>query len=191
MPVSLYTPRLVIRLATQDDIGDLLTHFRNNQDFLTPFEPTRLPDFYTYRYWRSQVARSFEQYQNGQALRLIMVERSAPRQTTGRIIGTINFTSFVYYPFYCCTLGYGLAEDKEGQGLMQEALTVSINYVFNAMQCHRIQANYMPRNQRSGNLLARLGFRIEGDAKDYLLINGVWEDHVLTSLINSHWKPIV
>jgi ribosomal-protein-alanine N-acetyltransferase len=37
---------------------------------------------------------------------------------------------------------------------------------------------------RSGRLLGRLGFVIEGYARDYLLVNGRWEDHVLTSLIN-------
>jgi [ribosomal protein S5]-alanine N-acetyltransferase len=190
MPVCLYTSRLVIRLATQDDIPDLLTHLRNNQDFLAPFEPTRPPDFYSHRYWRSQVSRSFDQYQNGQALRLILIERDQPASTIGRIIGTVNFTNFLYYPFYCCSLGYSLAEDKQGYGLMQEALTVSIQYVFNTMQCHRIQANYMPRNRKSGNLLAKLGFRIEGDAKNYLLINGVWEDHILTSLTNTNWQAM-
>ncbi len=188
MPVSLYTPRLVIRLATQEDIPDILTHMRNNQDFLTAFEPTRPTDFYSRGYWRSQVARSFDQYQNGQALRLILIERDQPGSTKGSLIGTVNFSNFIYYPFYCCSLGYSLSENKQGYGFMQEALTVSINYVFNTMQCHRIQANYMPRNQRSGKLLARLGFRIEGDAKDYLLINGVWEDHILTSLTHPNWK---
>lgn len=50
-------------------------------------------------------------------------------------------------------------------------------------------ANYMPHNQRSGNLLRRLGFVVEGYARDYLLINGRWEDHIQTSLINPNWKP--
>ena len=31
-------------------------------------------------------------------------------------------------------------------------------------------------------------FKIEGQAKDYLLINGKWEDHVLTALTNPHWN---
>jgi len=30
---------------------------------------------------------------------------------------------------------------------------------------------------------------VEGYARDYLLINGKWEDHILTSLVNPHWKP--
>ena len=48
-------------------------------------------------------------------------------------------------------------------------------------------ANYVPRNTRSAAVLERLGFTIEGEAKDYLYINGVWEDHVLTSLTNQDW----
>jgi ribosomal-protein-alanine N-acetyltransferase len=43
----------------------------------------------------------------------------------------------------------------------------------------------MPENERSANLLKTLGFEREGYAKRYLLINGQWEDHVLSALINS------
>jgi ribosomal-protein-alanine N-acetyltransferase len=43
-------------------------------------------------------------------------------------------------------------------------------------------ANYMPINTRSAKLLNRLGFKIEGYAEKYLLINGQWEDHILTAL---------
>ncbi len=47
---------------------------------------------------------------------------------------------------------------------------------------HRIMANYMPHNMRSGHLLTKLGFEREGYAKQYLQINGEWRDHVLTAL---------
>jgi ribosomal-protein-alanine N-acetyltransferase len=50
-------------------------------------------------------------------------------------------------------------------------------------------ANYIPVNERSGRLLRRLGFTVEGYARDYLLIAGKWEDHVLTALANADWKP--
>ncbi len=36
---------------------------------------------------------------------------------------------------------------------------------------------------RSAQVLARLGFQIEGRARRYLQLNGVWRDHVLTSLL--------
>jgi ribosomal-protein-alanine N-acetyltransferase len=71
---------------------------------------------------------------------------------------------------------------------MTEALKPALRFMFMDMNLHRIGANYMPRNQRSGNLLRRLGFVVEGYARDYLLINGTWEDHILTSLTNPAWR---
>ena len=86
-------------------------------------------------------------------------------------------------------MGYNLAEAQQGKGYMTEAVRVAIKYVFEELNLHRVMANYMPHNQRSGNLLKRLGFVVEGYAKEYLLINGRWEDHIQTSLINYNWKP--
>ncbi|MEC4867810.1 MAG: hypothetical protein SAJ11_17195 [Jaaginema sp. PMC 1078.18] len=48
-------------------------------------------------------------------------------------------------------------------------------------------AAYMPHNRRSGSVLKRLDFVIEGYALDYLMIQDVWQDHILTSLINKDW----
>jgi ribosomal-protein-alanine N-acetyltransferase len=71
---------------------------------------------------------------------------------------------------------------------MSRALKLAVRYMFSIQNIHRIMASYMPRNQRSEAVLNRLGFKREGFAKDYLLIDGKWEDHNLTSLINPNWK---
>ncbi|GJA95297.1 hypothetical protein KAM358_31290 [Aeromonas caviae] len=67
---------------------------------------------------------------------------------------------------------------------MQEVVAAGIDHLFRERGLHRIMASYMPANLRSGALLERLGFEQEGYARDYLMINGRWEDHVLTALIN-------
>ncbi len=64
---------------------------------------------------------------------------------------------------------------------MREALQSAMRYMFQEQKLHRIGANYRPKNVRSGPLLATPGFTIEGFAKDYLFINNVWRDPVLTS----------
>lgn len=61
----------------------------------------------------------------------------------------------------------------------------SIEFMEENLGIHRIMANYMPRNQRSAKLLKRLGFVVEGYAREYLMINGVWEDHVMTAKVLS------
>ncbi len=87
-----------------------------------------------------------------------------------------NFSNVVRGSFHACYLGYSIGEKWQGQGLMFEALTSAIRYMQRTQHIHRIMANYMPHNQRSGALLARLGFEKEGYAKDYLLIDGQWRD---------------
>ncbi|MGL5727678.1 MAG: GNAT family N-acetyltransferase, partial [Plesiomonas sp.] len=85
-------------------------------------------------------------------------------------------------------LGYSLGKQFVGKGLMYEALKESNRYMLEKQHLHRIMANYMPHNQRSGNLLTRLGFEREGYAKEYLLINGMWQDHIMTALTNRSGK---
>jgi len=56
------------------------------------------------------------------------------------------------------------------------------------MNLHRIMANYVPTNERSASVLKKLGFQVEGYARDYLYLNGKWRDHILTSLTNKDWQ---
>ncbi|NGX39374.1 MAG: putative ribosomal N-acetyltransferase YdaF [Chlamydiae bacterium] len=126
-----------------------------------------------------------QEFANGQSVRLILFEKEALSKS---IIGMCNFTQMFRGPFHGCYLGYKIDSDYEGQGLMYEALKCSCSYMLDTQNIHRIMACYMPANRRSGILLKRLGFQKEGVAKQYLLVNGKWEDHVLTSLINQAWK---
>jgi len=90
------------------------------------------------------------------------------------VIGICNFTQIFRGAFHACYLGYKIDQSYQGKGLMTEALKASILYMFNVIQIHRIMANYMPSNERSAKLLKKLGFVIEGKAKEYLLINQKW-----------------
>lgn len=178
------TSRLVVRLLHQQDIPEVLNYYLENQEFLEPFEPVRPRNFYTREFWSQHIEKSLIEYGYDRSLRLFFFKKTDPT----KVIGTANFTSMNQGVSYSCNLGYSLAESEQGKGYMTEALEVSIRYLFDDLNMHRINANYMPHNRRSGNVLKRLGFTVEGYARDYLLINGKWEDHILTSLINPDWK---
>jgi ribosomal-protein-alanine N-acetyltransferase len=66
---------------------------------------------------------------------------------------------------------------------MTEGLRALCGYAFGTMGLHRLQANHLPENLKSAAVLRRLGFVVEGYARDFLLIDGRWRDHVLTSLV--------
>ncbi|CZS09951.1 ribosomal-protein-S5-alanine N-acetyltransferase [Clostridioides difficile] len=86
--------------------------------------------------------------------------------------------------FLSCYLGYKLDQDEINQGYMTEAIQKGIDIIFNEYGLHRIEANVMPKNQRSLRVTEKLGFYNEGIAQKYLKINGIWEDHVHMVLLN-------
>ncbi|MEA3065930.1 MAG: [ribosomal protein S5]-alanine N-acetyltransferase [Sphingomonadales bacterium] len=112
---------------------------------------------------------------------MLLVERNAP----GRILGNVAFANIVHGALRACHLGYKIDGEIEGLGIMRSALETCFETMFVRYRLHRIMANYRPENLRSGALLKRLGFQIEGYARDYLHLDGEWRDHVLTSLVRS------
>jgi ribosomal-protein-alanine N-acetyltransferase len=47
----LNSERLVLRLATPEDIPEIIRYYRDNQAYLEPFEPSRDEGFYSEMYW--------------------------------------------------------------------------------------------------------------------------------------------
>jgi [ribosomal protein S5]-alanine N-acetyltransferase len=182
---EILSERLVIRPGRGEDVPAVMDFYMRNRVFLEIWEPTRPEGFYTAAWWKNMLERSEREFRAGQSLRLFLFCKTAPR----RVTGSVNFTNFARSAFHACHLGYNLDEAEQGKGLMTEALAACLPFVFRDMHVHRVMANYIPRNARSGRVLDRLGFRREGEARDYLLINGRWEDHILTSLVNPDWTP--
>lgn len=176
--------RLLLRLGTKEDVSKIINYFYQNQEHLAPWQPLWHSNFLTQEFWQEQVERNFKEFQYDHSLKLFILKTTYSTE----IIGQVNFNNFVRGAAQFCYLGYSLAEIEQGKGYMAEALQVAINYVFKELNMHRVMANYIPYNQRSGNVLKRLGFVVEGYARDYLLINGRWQDHILTSLTNKDWQ---
>jgi ribosomal-protein-alanine N-acetyltransferase len=177
----LKTERLVLRLAVPDDVPEILSFYGRNDEFFRATDPARPQGFDTERFWLEQVEKSLTEFYRDTSVRLLLFDARS------RVLGTAYFTQIFRGPFHACYLGYGLDQAEQGKGLMTEALTAAIAYMFDELGLHRIMANYMPHNAKSAAVLKRLGFVIEGQARDYLRINGAWRDHVLTSLINPGW----
>lgn len=173
-----------ITVATADlsDAERIAQYFRDNRSHLTPWDPKRDEAFYTTDGWRQRLLKLSELHKMGIGFYLIIIDVE-----TNQILGTISFSNMSRFPIHCCNVGYSLAERAQGRGVMTRALRMACQYMFSVQKMHRIMAAYIPRNKRSEGVLERSGFVHEGHAKDYILINGRWEDHNLMSLINSHW----
>lgn len=180
--VRLTTDRMVLRLVHDRDAHRLAEYYAENRAFLKPWEPVRDESHCYPSGWQARLSLITEMQKQGSAYYFILLD---PEEN--RVIGVANFSNVLRGSFHACFLGYSLGQEWQGQGLMQEALQSLIRYMQRQQKMHRIMANYMPHNKRSGQLLERLGFEREGYAKDYLLIDGKWQDHVLTALTWREW----
>ena len=86
------------------------------------------------------------------------------------------------------SLGYWIGAPYARQGYMSEALGALLPFAFDRLGLHRIEAACLPRNAPSRGLLQKLGFREEGHAREYLRIDGSWQDHVLYGLLRQDMR---
>lgn len=180
IPLSLNTKRLRLLIPGPAYAEPVVDYFVRNRQHLEPWEPQRVDGFYTVTFWRDQLAFSREEADAGLSGRYFLLDADRSG-SNARVVGTANFTGVVDGVFAACMLGYGLDAKRQGQGLMFEALSRLVPAFADARGLHRVMANYRPENDRSGKLLERLGFHVEGLARDYLFIDGAWRDHVLTA----------
>lgn len=183
-PFALHTRRTTAALGRESDAAAVVAYYTTNRARFEAFDPERSPIFYQERFWRAQLRQNADDYFGDRALRLFIFPRTDPL----RVIGSIGLSNFVRGAGHYCTLGYSIDGDFEGQGIMSEALRAVIAHAFGPMHFHRLEANYLPTNERSGNLLRRLGFVVEGYSRDYLRINGAWRDHIRAALLNPNWR---
>ena len=104
-----------------------------------------------------------------------------------KLIGTITFWN-VQKEHYRAEIGYALHSRFQGQGLMQEAMMAVLDYGFNTMKLHSVEANVNPNNTRSIQLLERNGFVREAYHRENYYHNGHFLDSAIYSLINSFSK---
>lgn len=178
-PPILRSPRLLLRPLMPAEAPLLIRYKLENRAHLALWEPERDADYYTLEMTRRRLRERQAAFRQGTALHLALLTPDEDE-----VMGQCDFTQIVRGPFQACYLGFAIAARHQGRGLMYEALSLAIPYVFDELGLHRIMAGYMPDNARSERLLTRLGFQREGYARAYLKIAGRWQDHVLTALIN-------
>ncbi len=104
----------------------------------------------------------------------------------GRLIGLCSLFAF-HLPSRRCEVGYMLARDCWGGGLMHEALTALMDYAFGVLDMNRVEADIDTRNAASGRALRRLGFQLEGTLRQRWIVAGEVSDTGLYGLLRQDW----
>ena len=102
------------------------------------------------------------------------------------IAGVVNLNNIVFSSYMTSSVGYYGFKGFSGQGYMTNGLIAVVDYAFNQLGLHRVEANIQPGNTRSLKLAKRCGFVYEGMSERFMFINGHWCDHERWARIASH-----
>ena len=105
-----------------------------------------------------------------------------------RLIGTIGFWRLMKEHFRA-EIGYLLHPRWQGQGLMQEAISKVLEFGFNELRLHSVEANVNRGNHASIRLLERNHFSREAHFKENYYYNGKFLDTVIYSRLAGKKEP--
>ncbi len=175
----LVTDRMYLTLSHPKMAAEVADFHARNKEALAEFEPARPSLYYTKSGMKKYLKMDYKDTMNGTEFRYYLTMKGSDK-----IIGTVCIGSIAYGSVKSGTLSYKIDKDYQGKGLATEAVKEVINFAFNILKLHRINAEVMPRNAKSLRIMEKLGFEKEGLARRYLEINNKWEDHYTFGLIN-------
>lgn len=182
--LRLYGRRVVLRPLVAQDFNGWSEVRRRNGEWLTKWEPARLPHHPDPEINRDVFAarcgaRDRERHAGTQYAFGIFVD--------GAFAGEINLNNVVRGAFQSATIGYWIDKARAGHSYMSEAVLTLAQYSFESLNLHRLEICIIPRNTNSRRVVEKLGIRNEGIAERFLEINGVWEDHVRYGITVEEW----
>ncbi|CAM3052637.1 GNAT family protein [Hathewaya histolytica] len=169
---SLKGNNIELKILTPEDSQVSLEYCIRNKNHLKPYEPSRDKEYFTLAGQKNNLTQSYKEYLNGKEVSFGIFKGN-------NLIGKIRFSNIVLGILKSCTVGYSMDEVEQGKGYMKEALKLSMRYVFEVLELHRIEASTLLDNEKSQRVLKSCGFKELGVNEKYLFINGEWRDHIM------------
>jgi ribosomal-protein-serine acetyltransferase len=85
-------------------------------------------------------------------------------------------------------IGYWLAREAEGHGLMTAAVRALLRHGFRTLKLNRIEIRAGVRNRRSRAIPQRLGFRHEGTLRHSERLGDRFVDHAVYGMLAEEWR---
>lgn len=178
------TARLELRAPLMSDFDQWAALREESRAFLTPWEPLWPADDLTRNAFRYRLRRYAREAREDTGYTLFLFSRGE-----GVLLGGLSLTNVRRGVTQSCALGYWMGRRHAGRGLMTEAVRGTLVHVFETLRLHRIEAACLPDNEASKAVLRRCGFTGEGLARQYLRINGQWQDHLLFAMLMTDPRP--
>jgi ribosomal-protein-alanine N-acetyltransferase len=173
-PPTLAGEGVFLRAPQMTDHAEWASLRERSRDFLTPWEPVWPADDLTRAAFRRRVKRYVEDQRNDQSYAFLIF-----RADTSALVGGLTIANVRRGVAQAGSIGYWIGQPFVRCGYMTAAVRAVLSFSFSSLRLHRLEAACIPTNAPSIRLLEKSGFVREGYAREYLCINGVWQDHLL------------
>ena len=175
---------VVLRVPQASDFAEWAALRAASRDFLTPWEPTWPADDLTRASFRRRIRRYAEDQRSDLAYAFFVL-----RQSDNGLVGGLTLANVRRGCAQAGSLGYWMGAPHARQGYMTAAVKALVPFAFGTLRLHRIEAACIPANTASVKLLEKTGFKREGFARQYLCIDGIWQDHLLYARLKDDPVP--
>jgi ribosomal-protein-alanine N-acetyltransferase len=169
---------VTLRLPQMHDFEDWAELRAASRDFLVPWEPTWPADDLTRGAFRRRLKRYAEDWRADQSYAFFVF-----RKQDNVLVGGLTLAGIRRGVAQAGSVGYWMGAPYVRCGHMTAAVRTVVPFAFGTLRLHRVEAACIPTNVPSIRLLERCGFAREGYARQYLCINGIWQDHLLFALL--------
>lgn len=163
-----------LRAPQMSDYSEWTTLREASRAFLTPWEPTWPSDDLSRSAFRRRLRRYTEDQRADTSYAFFLF-----RKSDDALVGGLTLANIRRGVAQAGSLGYWVGEPFARRGLMTGALHGLVPFAFGSLRLHRLEAACIPSNGASIRLLEKTRFAREGYAREYLCINGLWQDHLL------------
>jgi len=105
---------------------------------------------------------------------------------TGALVGAISL--MIKREHRRAELGYWIALDCWSRGYATEASRRIIDFGFEVLGLHRIEARHLLRNPASGRVMQKLGMQQEGVQRDWVIKWDRFESLAVYSILEPEWR---
>ncbi len=176
--LRLQRDRVYLRYPLQSDWRAWSALRADSQAFLAPWEPSWAHDALSRGAFRRRLKMYRAEMRQGVTHSFLIF-----RTTDDALLGGVTLSNLRRGVAQSATLGYWIGASHARHGYSSEALRAVLEYAFQRLGLHRLEAACLPHNEASRRLLLSCGFQDEGYAREYLRINGSWQDHQLFAIL--------
>lgn len=184
MPPLLRGGAVYLRAPQLGDWADWARLRAASREFLSPWEPTWTDDELTRNAFRRRLRRYTRDARDGYGYAFFIFRRA-----DDELLGGLTLSNVRRGVTQSCSMGYWMGQQHAGRGHMQDSVVTVLGFVFDELGLHRLEAACLPHNERSKAVLRKAGFSEEGHARQYLKIDGRWQDHTLFAILSTDVTP--